>query len=93
MPSGTATLDFGAFPGATDASVAVTSQSNIGAASLVEAWVLPATTADHSADEHWVEGLRVFAGSVVAATGFTIFGRTDDANRLYGRWNIGWVWS
>lgn len=71
---GTATLDFGAFPGGSDASVAVTGQAGILAGSLVEAWLLPAATADHTADEHIVETLRVFAGSIIAGTGFTIYG-------------------
>jgi hypothetical protein len=71
---GTATLDFGAFPGASDASVAVTGQAGILAGSLVEAWLFPAATADHTADEHWVETIKVMAGNVVAGTGFTIYG-------------------
>jgi hypothetical protein len=71
---GTATLDFGAFPGASDASVAVTGQAGILAGSLVEAWLFPAATADHTADEHWVETIEVMAGNVVAGTGFTIYG-------------------
>lgn len=71
--TGTATLNFGAFPGASDASVAV-AQPAILAASLVEAWVLPATTADHTSTEHMVETFRVFAADVVAGVGFTIYG-------------------
>jgi len=98
---GTATLDFGAFPGASDASVAVTGQATIGAGSLVECWLLPAATADHSADEHLVESLKVVAGNIVPTTGFTIFGINMNqlmdpqgrASRLYGQWNIGWVWN
>lgn len=71
---GTATLDFGAFPGTSDASVTVTGQTGILAGSLVEAWVYPVATADHSADEHMVETFRVFAHTIVAGTGFTITG-------------------
>ena len=74
MPQGTATLNFGAFPGASDASVAVTGQGAILAASLVEAWLRPETTADHSADEHMLETIKVFAANIVAGTGFTIYG-------------------
>lgn len=74
MPSGTATLDFGAFPGKSDASVAITGQPGIIATSLVEAWIRPEATADHTADEHMVETLAVFAGNIVAGTGFTIYG-------------------
>lgn len=71
---GTATLDFGAFPGKSDASVAVTGQAAILSNSLVEAWLFPAATTDHSADEHLVEKLRVIAGAPTAGVGFTIYG-------------------
>jgi hypothetical protein len=71
---GTTTLNFGVFPGASDASVTVTGQAGIVAGSLVEAWLLPAATADHTADEHNVETLKVIAGNIIAGTGFTIFG-------------------
>lgn len=113
--TGTALLDFGAFPGASDAAIAITGQTSILAGSLAEAWIFPAATADHSADEHWVESLRVFAGNVVAGTGFTIYGLNDCefsepvsqglgnrafagvgggmGTRLYGKWNIAWVWN
>lgn len=75
MPAqGTTTINFGAFPGGTDATVAVTGQAGITGTSLVEAWIYPTTTADHSADEHWVDPPEVFAGNVVAGTGFTIYG-------------------
>lgn len=74
MATGTATLDFGAFPGKSDASVAVTGQAGIVAGSLVEAWIRPVATADHTADEHMIETLKVFAGNIVDGTGFTIYG-------------------
>lgn len=72
--SGTTTIDFGAFPGTTDATVTVTGQTGISAGSLVEAWVYPTATADHTVDEHWVDPPDVKAGNVVAGTGFTIYG-------------------
>lgn len=71
---GTATLNFGAFPGSSHASVSVTGQTSIVAGSLVEAWLRPETTADHSADEHMLETLKVFAADIVAGVGFTIHG-------------------
>ncbi len=71
---GTATLDFGAFPGASDASVAVTGQGSITTSALVEAWIRPVDTADHTADEHMVETIKVFAGNIVNGVGFTIYG-------------------
>jgi hypothetical protein len=72
--TGTATLDFGAFPGSSDASIAVTGQTAITANSIVQAWLRPVDTADHLADEHLVETLRIEAGNIVAGTGFTIYG-------------------
>lgn len=74
MATGTAILDFGAFPGKSDASVAVIGQAAIVAGSLVEAWLRPVATADHSADEHMLETLKVFAANILAGTGFTIYG-------------------
>lgn len=70
---GQTTVNFGAFPGSSDTSVAVTGQAGILAGSLVEAWIRPEATADHSADEHVFETIRVVAGNVVPGTGFTIY--------------------
>lgn len=92
MAMGTATIDFGSFPGATDTSLAVTGQSTILSTSAVDAYVSPATTVEHTADEHWVEALSVAAGNIVVSTGFTIYARTTDNTRLYGRYNVRWVW-
>lgn len=69
---GTATVDFGAFPGSSHASVVVTGQAGIVAGSVVQAWIRPVATADHSADEHMLETLRVHASDIVAGTGFTV---------------------
>jgi hypothetical protein len=69
---GTATVDFGPFPGSSDATVAVTGQASIVAGSVVQAWLRPVATADHSADEHMLETIRVHASSIVPGTGFTI---------------------
>lgn len=69
---GTATIDFGAFPGSSHATVAVTGQAAIVAGSVVQAWIRPVATADHSADEHMLETIKVHAADIVAGTGFTI---------------------
>lgn len=71
--TGTTTVNFGAFPGSSDTSVTVTGQATIASGSFVEAWITPTATADHTADEHWVEPIKVVAGNVVAGTGFTIY--------------------
>lgn len=104
MATGTAVVDFGVFPGKSDASVAVTGQSGILSTSLVEAWLF-GSTSDHSEDEHRVESLRCDAGSVVAGTGFTIYlsntnqvtprkGDPDEGKgtRIYGQWRVAWAW-
>jgi hypothetical protein len=89
--SGSTTVDFGT-PGATDVTKAVTGQASILSGSLVEAWISPVATADHNADEHWVEEIQVTAGNVVAGTGFTIYARTRSAHKLHGLWTVSWVW-
>lgn len=89
---GTTTIDFGAHPGATDASTTVTGQAGITALSLAEAWLFPnGGTADHSDDEHLVDGPILMATNIVAGTGFTIraVGRNGP---LTGEWAVGWVW-
>jgi hypothetical protein len=101
MPSGTATLDFGAFPGTSDTSVAITGQALIVAGSLVEAWIRPVATADHSADEHMMETLKVIAGNIVAGTGFTIFALNTNqvtnpsgpSPEIYGQFTVAWAWN
>ena len=70
---GTTTVNFGAFPGASDTSVAVTGQTAIVGGSLVEAYLFPVATSDHGVDEHLVDPPRIVAGNVVAGTGFTIY--------------------
>lgn len=101
MPgTGIASIDFGVFPGKSDTSLAITGQAGILAGSLVEAWIRPVATADHSADEHMVETIRIFAGNIVAATGFTIYAfnsceisdAVSNAPTIYGLWTVAWVW-
>lgn len=106
--TGTTTIDFGSFPGKSDASIDITGQAGILSGSLVEAWMRPLATADHSADEHMVETINIFAGNIVAGTGFTIYAfNTSDlyepisvytnsggiGTRLYGLFTVAWVWN
>lgn len=72
--SGSTTLNFGAFPGGQDASVTVTGQTGISSGSIVQAWLSPVATSDHSADEHLMANIKVFAGNISAGVGFTIYG-------------------
>jgi len=73
--AGLATLNFGAFPGVSDVQLVVTGQTAITATAAVDVFIVPAATADHSIDEHWVDPPVVSAGNVVAGVGFTIYGK------------------
>ena len=76
---GTAVLDFGAFPGASDATFVLTGQAGIGANDTVQAWIQPQlVSADHSSDEALANPPRIYAGNIVPGVGFTIYGTNDD---------------
>jgi hypothetical protein len=75
---GTATINFGTFPGSSDTSIAITGQTSIVSGSVVTAWLYPIATADHSADEHFAETIVVTAGNIIAGTGFTIYARNSN---------------
>jgi trimeric autotransporter adhesin len=70
--AGTTTVDFGAFPGVPLVSTTITGQTGILVGSVVQAWIYPDATAQHTRDEHLIVPLRVHAHSIVAGTGFTI---------------------
>ena len=89
---GHTTVDFGAFPGRTQARVSITGQAAIVTASDVDAWVRCEDSADHSAEEHGIEDFEAQAQSIVAATGFEIVVRPR-VGRCYGLYNISWVWN
>lgn len=86
--SGLTQLDFGT--GAVHATVDVTGQTGILSTSRLFASIRVAASADHSADEHVVEELRVSAGAIVAGDKFTIHGVANAPIR--GLWNVVWRW-
>lgn len=91
---GTATLDFGAFPGSNEASVAVTGQATISATSKAEAFVMADdTSSSHTASDHRYFGqfCSLTCGTPTVATGFTIYARSVET--LTGTWTLRWVWS
>jgi len=91
--TGQTTVNFGAVPGSSSAKTTVTGQGGILASSLVEAWINYADSADHSADEHAAEQLRVVAGNIVPGVGFDIVMTvTDSVGGQYGLWNVNWAW-
>lgn len=96
---GTTLLDFGAYPGANEVSLAVSGQTGFVSTSAVEAWVFPAATTNHSADEHRIEEIDVAAVYTTDGT-LTLYGRnmalgsrSRNGHNLYGKFNIGWVWN
>jgi len=92
---GTAEIDFGAFPGSNDASVAVTGQTGISATSKAEAFVMAddTSTDGHTANDHryfnMLSGLT--CGTPTAGTGFTIYATSQ--HKLQGKFALRWVWS
>lgn len=91
---GTATIDFGAFPGSNEADIAVTGQGSILATSKAEAYIMgDDSTSDHTANDHRYVGLwmALTCGTPTAATGFTIYGRSME--KLQGTYQVRWVWA
>lgn len=92
--TGTATIDFGAFPGSNEASIAVTGQTSITATSKAESWIMgDDTTSDHTASDHRYFALLagLTCGTPSAGVGFTIYARSTE--KLQGTFALRWVWS
>lgn len=91
---GTATIDFGAFPGSNEASIAVTGQGTILATSKAEAYVMgDDATSDHTASDHryFAALMGLTCGTPTLATGFTIYARSTE--KLMGTFALRWVWA
>jgi hypothetical protein len=90
---GTATLNFGSFPGSNEASVAVTGQGTITTGSVAEAYFMADSTSDHTASDHAYAPtfIELTCGALVNGTGFTIYGRS--AEKMQGTFQVRWVWS
>lgn len=91
--SGTATLNFGAWPGTGEAATAVTGQAAISATSAAEAFLMAEASGVHTAADVAYAALFIALTCTVpvAATGFTITART--AYALTGTFLVRWVWS
>jgi hypothetical protein len=91
---GTATIDFGSFPGTSEASIAVTGQGSILATSKVEAFIMgDDTSGTHTANDHRYASalIGLSCGTPTLATGFTIYGRCLD--KMQGTFAVRWVWA
>jgi hypothetical protein len=96
MPSGVGSseIDFGAWPGANEASVNVTDQATITALASAEAWMMADdTTASHTASDHRYAAalMGVTCGTPTDGVGFTIYARSTE--KLTGAFKVRWVWS
>lgn len=91
--TGTATINFGAHPGANEASVVVTGIATIGAGAKAEAFFMRSTSADHTVNDHSWAALftGLSCGDVVAGTGFTIYARSSE--KLAGQFTLNFVWA
>lgn len=69
---GIAIVDFGAWPGAAEASVVVTGLTALTLTSPVFAWCQGDSTVDHTVDEHYLEEFDCWVSNILAATGFTL---------------------
>ena len=90
---GTATLNWGAHPGASEASVTVTGQTGITTGSHVEAWYMEEVLGAKTASDHGYMALlsSLSCGNIVAGTSFTIYGKSE--YKLQGSFTVHWVWS
>ena len=91
---GTATIDFGSFPGTSEASIAVTGQGSILTTSKVEAFIMgDDTSGAHTANDHRYASalIGLSCGTPTLATGFTIYGRCLD--KMQGTFAVRWVWA
>ena len=91
--TGTAEIDFGAFPGANETSVVITGQASIGSAAFCEAWFMSnATTTDHTTGDHTYAPtfIGLTCSDIVAGTGFTINARSHE--KMTGKFSVCYVW-
>ena len=88
--AGKTVVDFGAWPGQADTSVTIAAAVTTN--SIVQAALLAADTADHTADEHWSDPIEIVAGSVTDGS-FTIYATSHQAGFTpYGKYSVSWWW-
>lgn len=91
---GAAIIDFGGWPGANEAFVAVAGQASILATSHCEAFIMADdTTVDHTAGDHRYFSALVglSCGTPTAAIGFSIHAYSPQ--KLMGTYSLRWVWA
>lgn len=89
--TGTAEIDFGAFPGSNEASVVVAADG-VTADTHVEAWVMGSdSTTDHTASDHRYFPVFAALTTQAAAGSFTVYGRSTQ--KLTGAFKFHYVWA
>ena len=93
MDIGTATLEFGTYPGSNEASVVITGQDTILPTSSVEAWLMAEEAGDHSPNDASYAALlmAVTCGIPTEGVGFTIYAVSTE--KLQGSFKVRWVWA
>jgi len=94
LVSGTATIDFGSYPGANEATVAVTGLTTIRSTSIVTLAIMAdATSVDHTASDH--QYFTTFANltnnTPTAGVGFTIY--STSTQQMQGKWTVQYSWA
>ena len=90
---GTATINFGSFPGNSEASVVVTGLTGIASNSTILAFFAADSTSDHTVSDHLYCPLlvRLSCGTIIAGTGFTLFARCLD--KMQGTFLVRYIWA
>lgn len=91
---GTATVNFGAFPGSSEASVAVAGQAGILSTSKVDVFIMASdTSGSHTANDHRYAALLLAFSATTpdVGVGFTIHARCLD--KMQGSFAVRWRWS
>lgn len=92
ITTGAATIDFGAFPGANEASVAF-ADAAVSGSSVVKAWfTADSVTADHTANDHKYAPVFInLTGLPTAGVGGTIYARSEE--KMQGQWLVNWEYN
>lgn len=86
---GEGTIDFGT-SGETNVTMSVVRPEML-AGSHVEAYLFPRDTADHTVDEHIIDGPLIYAHDISAGVGFSVSGVSRNGDVLFGAWTFRWV--
>jgi len=92
ITTGTATIDFGAFPGLNETSVTV-SDTNVVAGSVIKAWFMSDdSTADHTAADHkYAPTFINLTAEPDAGVGLIIYARSE--HKMQGQWLVNWEYN